>query len=141
MNCNQRGKKGPQHQASTDSKEKQPLLSQEEDSTERVLPEGHTEECLTTLHPPSTEVTQPQRMKLYQPQQQKESRQTPHRLPSPGMNLPAWTKKESEKEEDSPGYAAPPEGLPKTTQQLHTALSNQLDRALQEALDKPGPSC
>ena len=28
-----------------------------------------------------------------------------------------------------------------TTQQQHTALSNQLDRALQEALDKPGPSC
>ena len=48
---------------------------------------------------------------------------------------------ESGKEEESPGYATPPEGLPKTTQQLHTALSNQLDRALQEALDKPGPSC
>ena len=47
----------------------------------------------------------------------------------------------SGKEEDSPGYDTPPEGLPKTTQQLHTALSNQLDRALQEALDKPGPSC
>ena len=28
-----------------------------------------------------------------------------------------------------------------TTQQQHTALSNQLDRALQEALDKPGLSC
>ena len=48
---------------------------------------------------------------------------------------------ESGKEEDSPGYATPPEGLPKSTQQLHTALSNQLDRALHEALDKPGPSC
>ena len=48
---------------------------------------------------------------------------------------------ESGKEEESPGYATPPEGLPKTTQQLHTALSNQLDRALQDALDKPGPSC
>ena len=48
---------------------------------------------------------------------------------------------ESGKEEESPGYATPPEGLPKTTQQLHTALSNQLDRALQKALDKPGPSC
>ena len=47
----------------------------------------------------------------------------------------------SGKEEDSPGYATPLEGLPKTTQQLHTALSNQLDRAIQEALDKPGPSC
>ena len=47
---------------------------------------------------------------------------------------------ESGKEEDSPGYATPPEAMAKTTQQLHTALSNQLDKALQEALDKPGPS-
>ena len=54
-------KKDPQHQASTDNKEKQPLMSQEEDSIEKVLPEGHTEECLT-LHPPSTKVTQHQRM-------------------------------------------------------------------------------
>ena len=48
---------------------------------------------------------------------------------------------ESGKEEDSPGYATPPEAVAKTTQQLHTALSNQLDKALQEVLDKPGPSC
>ena len=48
---------------------------------------------------------------------------------------------ESGKEEDSLGYATPPEAMAKTTQQLHTALSNQLDKALQEALDKPGPSC
>ena len=48
---------------------------------------------------------------------------------------------ESGKEEDSPGYATPPETVARTTQQLHTALSNQLDKALQEALDKPGPSC
>ena len=54
----------------------------------KILPEGHTEGHLT-LHPPSTEVTQPQRMKLYKPQQQRESTQTLHRLPSPGMNLPA----------------------------------------------------
>ena len=47
----------------------------------------------------------------------------------------------SGKEEDSPGYATPPETIVRTTQQLHTALSNQLDKALQEALDKPGPSC
>ena len=45
----------------------------------------------------------------------------------------------SGKEEESPGYATPPEGIPKNTQQLHTALSNQLDRALQEALDEPDP--
>ena len=48
---------------------------------------------------------------------------------------------ESGKEEDSPGYATPPEAMAKTTQQLHTALFNQLDKALQEALDKPDPSC
>ena len=48
---------------------------------------------------------------------------------------------ESGKEEDSPGYATPPETIARTTQQLHTALSNQLDKALQEALGKPGPSC
>ena len=48
---------------------------------------------------------------------------------------------ESGKEEDSPGYATPPEAMAKTTQQLHTALFNQLDKALQEVLDKPGPSC
>ena len=50
MKWNQR-EKDLQHQASTDSKEKQPLSSQGEDSIEKVLPEGHTEECLT-LHPP-----------------------------------------------------------------------------------------
>ena len=54
---------------------------------------------------------------------------------------PANMDQEESGKEESPGYATPPEGLPKTTQQLHTALSNQLDRALQEALDKPGPSC
>ena len=86
-------------------------------------------------------MTQLQRMKLYKSQQQRESTQTPHRLPSPGMNLPTWTKKKVGKEEDSPGYATPPEAMAKTTQQLHTALSHQLDRALQEALDKPCPSC
>ena len=48
---------------------------------------------------------------------------------------------ETGKEEDSPGYSTPPEAVGMTTQQRHTALSNQLDRALQEALDKPGPSC
>ena len=48
---------------------------------------------------------------------------------------------EGGKEEDSPGYATPPKAIARTTQQLHTALSNQLDKALQEALDKPGPSC
>ena len=128
MNCNQRVKKGPQHQASTDNKEKQPLLSQEEDSIEKVLPEGHTEECLT-LHPPSTTVTQPQRMKLYKSQQQRESTQGPTLSPIPRDGPASMEQEESEKEEDSPGYATPPEAIPRTTQQLHTALSNQLDKA------------
>ena len=48
---------------------------------------------------------------------------------------------DSGKEEDSPGYVTPPEAIPRTTQQLHTALSNQLNKALQEVLNKPGPSC
>ena len=48
---------------------------------------------------------------------------------------------ETGKEEDSEGYSTPPEAVARTTQQQHTTLSNQLDRALQEALDKPGPSC
>ena len=48
---------------------------------------------------------------------------------------------ETGKEEDSPGYSTPPEAVGMTTQQKHTALSNQLDRALQEAQDQPGPSC
>ena len=74
----------------------------------KVLPEGHTEEHLTTLHPPSTEVTQPQRIKLYKSQQQRESTQTPHRLPSPGMNLTAWkNKKEVEKKKKVLGMPPP----------------------------------
>ena len=53
-------------------------MSQEENSIEKVLPEGLTEEHLTTLHPPSIDVTQLQRMKLYKPQQQRGSTQIPH---------------------------------------------------------------
>ena len=56
---------------------------------------------------PSTEVTQPQRMKLYKSQQQRESTQTLHRLPSPGMNLPAWTKKEVGKKKKVLGMPLP----------------------------------
>ena len=115
-------------------------MSQEEDSIEKVLPEGHTEECLT-LHPLSTDVTQLQRMKLYQPQQQKGKYTDPTPTPIPRDEPASMDQEESGKEEDSPGYATPPEAIAKTTQQLHTALSNQLDKALQEALDKPGLSC
>ena len=48
---------------------------------------------------------------------------------------------ETGQEEDSPGYSTPQEAVGMTTQQKHTALSNQLDRALQEAQHQPGPSC
>ena len=65
----------------------------------------------------------------------------PTPTPIPRDELASMDQEGSGKEEDSPGYATPPEAIPRTTQQLHTALSNQLDKALQEALDKPGPSC
>ena len=65
----------------------------------------------------------------------------PTLTPIPRDEPASMDQEESRKEEDSPGYAIPPEAIAKTTQQLHTALSNQLDKALQEALDKPGPSC
>ena len=65
----------------------------------------------------------------------------PTPTPNPRDELDNMEEQEGSGKEESPGYATPPEGLPKTTQQLHPALSNQLDRALQEALDKPGPSC
>ena len=140
MDCNQRMKKDPQHQASTDNKEKQPLLSQEEDSIERVLPEGHTEECLI-LHPPQYRCDSTSEDEAAQALAAKGKYTGPTLTPIPRDEPASMDQGESGKEEDSPGYATPPEGLPRTTQQLHTALSNQLDRALQEALDKPGPSC
>ena len=65
----------------------------------------------------------------------------PTPTPIPRDGPASMEQEESEKEEDSPGYATPPEVIPRTTQQLHTALSNQLDKALQEVLNKPGPSC
>ena len=64
----------------------------------------------------------------------------PTPTPIPRDETASMDQEESGKEEDSPGYAPPPEAITRTTQQLHTALSNQLDKALQEALDKPGPS-
>ena len=64
----------------------------------------------------------------------------PTPTPNPRDEFDSMEEQEGSGKEESPGYATPPEGLPKTTQQLHTALSNQLDKALQEALDKPGPS-
>ena len=64
----------------------------------------------------------------------------PTPTPNPRDELDSMEEQEGSRKEESHGYATPPEGLPKTTQQLHTALSNRLDRAVQEALDKPGPS-
>ena len=65
----------------------------------------------------------------------------PTPTPIPRDELASMDEEGSGKEEDSPWYATPPETIARTTQQLHTALSNQLDKALQEALDRPGPSC
>ena len=65
----------------------------------------------------------------------------PTPTPIPRDEHASMEQEEAGKGEDSPGYSTPPEAVGMTTQQQHTALSNQLDRALQEALDKPGPSC
>ena len=65
----------------------------------------------------------------------------PTPTPIPRDDSTSMEQEETGKEEDSPGYATPPEAMGMTTQQQHTALSNQLDRALQEALDQTGPSC
>ena len=65
----------------------------------------------------------------------------PTPTPIPRDEPASMDQEESGKEEDSPGYATPLKAMARTTQQPHTALSNQLDKALQEALDKPGPSC
>ena len=40
---------------------------------------------------------------------------------------------------DSPGYSTPLEAVDMSMQQKHTTMSNQLDKALQEALEMPGP--
>ena len=140
MDHNQRMKKGPQHQASTDNKEKHPLMSQEEDSIEKVLPEGHTEECLT-LHLPQYRCDSTSEDEAVQAPATKGKYIDPTPTPIPRDEHANMDQEESGKEEDSPGYATPPEAVAKTTQQLHTALSNQLGKALQEALDKSGPSC
>ena len=65
----------------------------------------------------------------------------PTLTPIPRDEHASMEQEEAGKREDSPGYSTPPEAVGMTTQQQHTTLSNQLDRALQEALDKPGPSC
>ena len=57
----------------------------------------------------------------------------PTPTPIPRDELASMDQEGSGKEEDSPGYATPPEAIARTTQQLHTALSNQLDKALQKA--------
>ena len=65
----------------------------------------------------------------------------PTPTPIPRDESANMEQEETGKEEDSPGYSTPSEAVGITTQQKHTALSNQLDRALQEAQDQPGPSC
>ena len=65
----------------------------------------------------------------------------PTPTPIPRDESANMKQEETGKEEDSPGYSTPTEAVGMTTQQKHIALSNQLDRALQEARDQPGPSC
>ena len=64
----------------------------------------------------------------------------PTPTPIPRDGSARMDQEEPGKEEDSPGYATPPEAVGMITQQQHTALSNKLDRALQEVLGQPGPS-
>ena len=52
---------------------------------------------------------------------------------------PAIMNQDGVEKEDSPGYSTPPEGVDMTRQQKHTALSNKLDKALEEALGEPAP--
>ena len=52
---------------------------------------------------------------------------------------PAIMDQDGAEKEDSPGYSTPPEGLDMTRQQRHNALSNKLDKALEEVLGEPAP--
>ena len=61
---------------------------------------------------------------------------TPTPLP---RDEPATMDQDGVEKEDSPGYSTPPEGVDMTRQQKHTALSNKLDKALEEALGEPAP--
>ena len=61
---------------------------------------------------------------------------TPTSLP---RDEPATMDQDEAGREDSPGYSTPPEAVDMTIQQRHTALSDKLDKALQEALEKPSP--
>ena len=64
----------------------------------KVLPEGHTEEHLTTLHPPVQRRHNIRGWSCTSHSSKGKGTQTPHWLPIPGMNLTAWkNKKEVEK--------------------------------------------
>ena len=125
-------------QPSIRGREKQLHMCQEGNSTEKVLPEDHTGECLITLHPPQympvsssedeAEKAPPAKGKYTDP--------TPTPIP---RDEPATMDQDEAGREDSPGYSTPPEAVDMTIQQKHTALSNKLDKALQEALEKPSP--
>ena len=52
---------------------------------------------------------------------------------------PATMDQDGAEKEDSPGYSTPPEGVDMTRQQRHTALSNKLDKDLEEALGEQAP--
>ena len=141
MNWNQREKKDLQHQVSTDNKkEAAPYVTRRRFHRKSPSRRPHRR---TPYYPPSPQYRgdSTSEDEAVQVLAAKGRYRDPTLTPIPRDELASMDQEESGKEEESPGYATPPEGLPKTTQQLHTALSNQLDRALQEALDKPGPSC
>ena len=100
--------------------------------------ETSQEGALITLHPPSTCLSPPQRMKLRRPHMPRENTLTPHRSLSPGMNQLQWTRMKLEKwtAQDTPLHHRQ---WDTSIKQRHTALSNKLDKALQEALEKPSP--
>ena len=113
-------------------------MCQEGNSTGKVLPEDLTGGCLITLHPPSTCLSPYQKMKLRRPHLPREKYTDPAPTPIP-RDEPATMDQDEAGREDSPGYSTPPEVVDMTMQQKHTALSNKLDKALQEALEKPSP--
>ena len=63
----------------------------------------------------------------------------PTPIPIP-RDEPATMDQDEAGKEDSPGYSTLPEAVDMSIKQRHTALSNKLDKALQEALEKPSPS-
>ena len=138
MDCNQGMKKDPQHQASTE-KQREAAQFVTRRRFHRKSPSRRPHRRMPYPPSPQYRGDSTSEDEAVRTPAAKGKYTDPTPTPIPRDEPASMDQGESGKEEGSPGYATPPEGLPKTTQQLHTALSNQLDRALQEALDKPGP--